>query len=98
MPFENVVLQNVPENVPEKKTSVPDKVEKVTEKKSEDPSWFDVALTQSTRHEIKCYFVEADKDDSGLASDEVLFLDSDKHWKKQTLGKTLNLCHFIPLW
>ena len=56
------------------------------EKKTEDPSWFDVALTQSTRHEIKSYFVEADKDDSGLASDEVLFLDSDKHWKKQTLG------------
>jgi host cell factor len=56
------------------------------EKNSDDPSWFDVALTQSTRHEIKSYFVEADKDDSGLASDEVLFLDSDKHWKKQTLG------------
>ena len=74
--------EKVPEKIPEKtQEKVPEK-----EKKSDDPSWFDVALTQSTRHEIKSYFVEADKDDSGLASDEVLFLDSDKHWKKQTLG------------
>ena len=69
-----VTEKSGPKNVPE------------NQKKTEDPSWFDVALTQSTRHEIKSYFVEADKDDSGLASDEVLFLDSDKHWKKQTLG------------
>ena len=77
------------EKVPEK---VPEKIAE-KEKKSDDPSWFDVALTQSTRHEIKSYFVEADKDDSGLASDEVLFLDSDKHWKKQTLG--MNPIHHI---
>ena len=58
------------------------------EEKKDEPrvKWYDIALTKSTKHEIKSYFVEAETRDPEIDQQEYIFLDNNKIWRKQALG------------